>query len=83
MKPRLIVMISAALLLAVVCFALFLTAFTVRATECAVVLRWGRPMRSIVGTEPDGAGLYWKCPLPIDTVERFDARTHVFSTKFE
>ena len=83
MKPRLVMMISAALLLVVVCFALFLTAFTVRATECAVVLRWGRPIKSFVGTETGGAGLHWKLPLPIDTVERFDARTHVFSTKFE
>ncbi len=83
MKPRLIVMISAALLLIVACFVLFLTAFTVRATECAVVLRWERPIRSFVGTEPGGAGLHWKLPLPIDTVEKFDARTHVFSTKSE
>lgn len=81
MKPKLVLMITMGLLAAVICFSLFLTAFTVRATECAVVLRWEKPIRSLVGTED--AGLHWKWPFPIDTVEKFDARTHVFSTKFE
>ncbi|MCK4248246.1 MAG: protease modulator HflC [Candidatus Omnitrophica bacterium] len=82
MKPKLILTIAVALLI-VVCFTLFLTSFTLRVTECAVVLRWENPTYALVGTVKDQAGLHWKLPWPIDKVEKFDARVNVFSTKFE
>jgi membrane protease subunit HflC len=72
------------ILLAVVVLGLFfvlLMAFTVRATDCVVVLRWEKPKAEFIGTKD--AGLHWKAPWPIDKVDRYDARTHVFSTKFE
>jgi membrane protease subunit HflC len=72
------------IVLAVVVLTLFLillTAFTVRATDCVVLLRWEKPVKALIGTRD--AGLHWKLPWPIDKVEPYDARTHVFSTKFE
>ncbi len=55
--------------------------FTVRVTECAVLLRWEKPVRGFVGTRD--AGLHLKWPWPVETVQKFDARTHVFVTKPE
>jgi membrane protease subunit HflC len=83
MKPRLVFLIALGLLAVLASFALFLTAYTVRATECAVVLRWEKPTKALVGTKDGDAGLHWKLPDPIDKVEKYDARTHVFSTKPE
>jgi membrane protease subunit HflC len=62
-------------------FLVLMTAYTVRATDCVVVLRWEKPMKEFIGSKD--AGLQWKAPYPIDKIERYDARTHVFSTKFE
>ncbi|MCK4325899.1 protease modulator HflC [bacterium] len=82
MKPKLILTITVAVLI-VICFGLFLTGWTLRVTECAVVLRWENPRYALVGTTKGDAGLHWKLPWPIDKVEKFDARVHVFSTRFE
>ncbi len=64
-------------------FVILLAAYTVRATDCVVVLRWEKPIREFVGTKEGDAGLQWKLPWPIDKIDRYDARTHVFLTKFE
>lgn len=81
MRPKLFLTLTVGVL-TVACFLLFLTCFTVRVTECAVVLTWENPKYALVGTKGD-AGLHVKWPWPIETVEKFDARTHVFSTKPE
>lgn len=82
MKPKFIITIAVGIIIVVI-FALFLTGFTVRATDCVVVLRWERPKYALVGTTPGDAGLHWKLPWPIEKYEKFDARTHVFSSLHE
>ena len=46
--------------------------------ETGVVFQFGKPSRSI-----DKPGLYFKWPLPIQTVEKFDKRIQIFEGQFE
>ncbi|HIJ71434.1 MAG TPA: protease modulator HflC [Planctomycetes bacterium] len=62
----LVIIISVVLVL---CFV----SFQVRETETALVTTFGKPTRSI--SEP---GWYWKWPLPIQMVYKFDRRAHLF-----
>lgn len=50
--------------------------FQVRETEKAVQLRLGRPVRVL-----DKAGLYFKAPWPIDSVQRVDARLDFYEIR--
>lgn len=52
---------------------LMLVAFQVRETEVAFVTRLGKHVRTL--EEP---GLYFKWPMPIDKVHKYDARLHVY-----
>ena len=56
--------------------ALTTVGFQVRETEKAVHLRMGRPVRVL-----DEAGLYFKAPWPIDSVQRIDARLDFFEIR--
>ena len=56
----------------------YLLAFQVKQTEQAVVFSFGKPQRPI--TEP---GFYWKWPVPIQTVSRYEKRLQVFRGRLE
>jgi len=56
----------------VVVMGLYLVCFQVRETETALVTRFGKPVREI--TKP---GVYWKLPIPIHRVYKFDSRMRV------
>jgi membrane protease subunit HflC len=57
---------------------IYLVSFQVRETQAVVVTRFGRCQRSI--TEP---GLYWKWPVPIERIHRFDSRLQLFEGVME
>jgi len=59
--------------LVVLVMGLYLISFQVRETESALVTRFGKPVRTI--TQPK---LCFKFPAPIEHVNRFDSRLHVF-----
>jgi membrane protease subunit HflC len=59
--------------LVVLVMGLYLIAFQVRETESVLVTRFGKPVRTI--TQPK---LCFKFPAPIERVNRFDSRLHVF-----
>lgn len=59
-------------------FMALLLCFQVRTTEVAAVTTFGRYSRDI--TEP---GLYFRLPVPIQSVYRFDKRLQNFERKFE
>lgn len=59
--------------LIVVALGLYLVSFQVRETEVALVTKFGKPVRTL--TDPD---LYWKWPAPINTVHKFDSRSHLY-----
>ncbi|BCU78033.1 protease modulator HflC [Luteolibacter sp. LG18] len=50
--------------------------FTVSSDECAVLTRFGSPVRTV--TE---AGMFPKYPWPVDTVTRFDRRLRFYDTR--
>ena len=60
------------ILIAVVLVLCFIS-FQVRETEVALVTTFGKPTRSI--SDP---GWYWKWPLPIQMVHKFDRRAHFY-----
>ncbi len=64
--------------LLLVLFLALLFCFQVRTTEVAVVTTFGRYSRDL--PEP---GLYFRLPVPIQTVYRFDNRLQNFERKFE
>lgn len=64
----------AAIVLAILAFALF--SFQVASNEAVVLTRFGSPIRTLTD-----AGLYFKCPWPIDTVNRFDRRMVFYDTR--
>ena len=55
-------------------FAMF--SFQVASNEAVVLTRFGSPVRTL--TAP---GLYFKCPWPVDTVNRFDTRLAFYDTR--
>jgi len=63
-------------LLGVVIVGVILVFFKVNEGEYAIVLQFGKPVRTIL--EP---GLYAKLPSPIQTVKRFDKRIQVYESK--
>lgn len=63
--------VAAVILIALVVYSLF---FQVRQSEVAVVSTFGEPRVAI-----DEPGLYFKWPRPIQEVEVFDGRVHLFS----
>lgn len=71
------IVIAAVVVLAIVAF---MTTYTVRFTEKAVVTTFGRADESSVKTEP-GLGLKW--PYPIQSVITYDTRARFTETKSE
>ena len=65
------------ILIAVVLVLCFVS-FQVRETEVSLVTTFGKPTRSI--SEP---GWYWKWPLPIQMVYKFDSRAHLYEGLME
>lgn len=60
-------------LVIILVLSLMLVAFQVRETEVAFVTRLGEHVRTM--EEP---GLYFKWPMPIEKVHKYDARLHVY-----
>ncbi len=60
-------------LIIILILSLMLVAFQVRETEVAFVTRLGKHVRTM--EEP---GLYFKWPLPIERVRKYDSRLHVY-----
>jgi len=54
----------------------FMSTFTVSERECVVLTQFGKPTRTI-----STSGLYFKQPGFLETVNRIDRRTHVFTTQ--
>jgi len=74
-RGRLAILVA---LLLVATLVVFLVSFQVRINEAAIVFTFGRATRTV--TEP---GLYWKLPYPIQTVTKYDKRTHIYEGKFQ
>ena len=66
--------VAAVSLLAIAFLAVNLALYTVDETETAVLIQFGRPVAAV--SEP---GLHAKWPAPIQTIQRFDQRLHVFN----
>ena len=64
--------------LVVIVLAVFFISFQVRETEVALVTHFGQPVRS--ETEP---GWYFRWPMPIDVVYKFDSRNQYFEIAME
>jgi membrane protease subunit HflC len=75
MKKNAITIIIASVLLVI--FALLLFAFQVRQSEEVVVSTFLKPTDTITN-----AGLYFKWPWPIQSINRFDQRVQTFQDKF-
>lgn len=60
-------------LLIILVLGLMLVAFQVRETELAFVTRLGKPVRTM-----DQPGLYFKWPIPIEKVHKYDTRLRVY-----
>src|ERR1035437_10149133 len=75
MKKNLITIVIAAVL--VVIFALLLFTFQVHQSEVAVLTTFGKPAANNI----DKPNLYFKWPLPIQQVYRFDQRVQNFEDK--
>jgi len=71
---RYIFIICAALV--VILGFVFMSTFTVSERECVVLTQFGKPTRTI-----STSGLYFKQPGFLETVNRIDRRTHVFTTQ--
>lgn len=66
------------IILVVVVLALYLVSFQVSQTQSALVMTFGKPTRQI--TEP---GWYFKWPVPIQKVEKFDSRMRVLEANLD
>jgi modulator of FtsH protease HflC len=77
MKRNALTLVVGVILLVI--FFLLLFTFQVRQTEVVVVTTFAKPAAEPI-TEP---GLYFKWPLPIQKVYRFDKRIHNFEDEFE
>ncbi len=60
-------------LIIILILSLMLVAFQVRETEVAFVTRLGKHVRTM-----EDPGLYFKWPMPIEKVHKYDARLHVY-----
>ena len=60
-------------LIIILILSLMLVAFQVRETEVAFVTRLGKHVRTM-----EKPGLYFKWPLPIERVRKYDSRLHVY-----
>jgi membrane protease subunit HflC len=60
-------------LIIILILSLMLVAFQVRETEVAFVTRLGKHVRTM-----EKPGLYFKWPLPIEKVRKYDSRLHVY-----
>lgn len=67
-----LLLVPAALLL------LYSSAFSVDATEYVYLTQFGRKVAVYDGGDPDEAGLHFKLPWPIQSVQRIDRRLQVF-----
>lgn len=65
-------------LVIIVVIGCMMCAFQVRFTETVVVTRFDR----IISEQPQGPGLHFKWPWPVDRVHRFDKRLRTFETVF-
>jgi membrane protease subunit HflC len=72
------VAITIFIVLIIAVLALYLVSFQVREIESALVTTFGRPTREI--TEP---GWYFKWPVPIQQVYKFDSRMRVFEADLD
>lgn len=61
-----------------VILVLYLFSFQVRETEIAIVTTFGKP--TSVKRAP---GLYWKWPWPVQQIEQYDGRIHIFGDRLE
>jgi len=75
MKPTILIRLA---IVAVILLVLFFTmfAYQVRENEQVVLTRFGQPVRT--DAEP---GLYFKWPVPVETVNRFDTRLAFFESR--
>jgi membrane protease subunit HflC len=64
--------------LAIVAILLRMSLFTVDATEYAYVTQFGRHVATYDGSKDDDAGLHWRWPWPIQSVQRLDRRLQHF-----
>ncbi len=71
MSSRPVLLRGAALVLGALAVLLAASGFIVRENEQAVVLRFGKPVRTLTA-----AGWHWRAPFPIDRVQRLDTRLH-------
>lgn len=77
MKRNTLILVVGVILLVI--FFLLLFTFQVRQTEVAVVTTFDKPSADPI-TEP---GLYFKWPVPIQKVYKFDKRIHSFEDAYE
>src|SRR5688572_31517796 len=77
MKRNALTLVVGVILLII--FFLLLFTFQVRQTEIVVVTTFAKPS----ATPIDKPGLYFKWPLPIQKVYRFDKRIHNFEDNYE
>ncbi len=68
-----IILLSGTILIAI---ALYGSLFTVKEQEDVIITRFGKPMRTI-----STAGIYFKLPGFLETVNRFDKRIDMFETR--
>lgn len=76
---RLSIIIPIAVLIAAA-LILYMTTFTVRFTEAAVVTTFGQAGENDVITEP---GLHFKAPSPIQSITVYDTRARLLDTRLE
>lgn len=72
MKTKILFLLGAAVLVALVFYSLF----TVNEKELIVVTRFGKPVRTL-----NQAGLYFKLPAFLESINRIEKRAKVFTTQ--
>src|SRR5690349_9357976 len=68
----------AVLAAAVVVLAAFSSVYTVDRSEYVYVTRFGRHVATYDGAKEDDAGLHWKWPWPVESIQRLDRRLQCF-----
>ena len=76
MRRKLILLLAAVLVLAVVVGSL--SVFTVDRTEFVYLTQFGRPVAVFDGADDAQAGLHFRLPWPIQSVQRLDRRLQYF-----